>query len=124
MDRRHIAAAAAAACLVGTAVAVVRAQQGAIVVTGPVAATSALHDAARGYPFNASTLDLAKQGYVEEEFFIEGRGRSYDIPRDQMSNGTPAAGTHPFRTRLVVRRPSSVSRFNGTAIDGTQYSDW
>ena len=25
-----------------------------------------------GKPFNASVMDLARQGYVEEEFFIQG----------------------------------------------------
>jgi hypothetical protein len=69
-----------------------------------------------GKPFNASVMDLAKQGYVEEEFFISGTARTYDIPRDQMSNGTPSDASHPFKTRLVVRRPVSPSKFNGTVI--------
>ncbi len=69
-----------------------------------------------GRPFNASVLDLAKQGYVEEEFFLSGAARTYDVPRDQMSNGTPSDATHPFRTRLVVRRPMSAAKFNGTVI--------
>src|SRR5205085_10957911 len=69
-----------------------------------------------GKPFNASVMDLAKQDYVEEEFFITGTARTYDIPRDQMSNGTPSDASHPFRTRLVVRRPASAAKFNGTVI--------
>jgi len=69
-----------------------------------------------GKPFNASVMDLAKQGYVEEEFFISGAAKTYDIPRDQMSNGTPSDASHPFKTRLVVRRPASASKFNGTVI--------
>ncbi len=85
-------------------------------ITGPVALTSAVRDAAHGYPFNASTLDLAKQGYVEEEFFIRGAARSYDIPRDQLSNATPADSTHPYKTRIVVRRPAAPGRFNGTVV--------
>ena len=56
------------------------------------------------------------QGYVEEEFFIQGTAHIYDIPRDQMSNGTPADATHPFKTRIVVRRPASAARFNGTVV--------
>ena len=40
-----------------------------------------------GKAFNASVMDLATQGYVEEEYFIQGTARTYDIPRDQMSNG-------------------------------------
>jgi len=115
MPHRQSVAAVAAACAV--AVAVARAQQPAsITVTGPVALTSAPRDASHGYPFNASTLDLAKQGFVEEEFFIQGAARSYEIPRDQQSNATPAAATHPYKTRIVVRRPATAAKFNGTAI--------
>jgi hypothetical protein len=69
-----------------------------------------------GKAFNASLMDLASQGYVEEEYFIQGAARTYDIPRDQMSNGTPAEATHPFKTRLVVRRPTQPARFNGTVV--------
>jgi putative intracellular protease/amidase len=118
----QLGTAIAVACI--AAAAVVGAQQstqsppspGAATVSGPVALTSAIRDAAHGYPFNASTLDLQKQGYVEEEFFIRGAARSYDIPRDQMSNGTAGAATHPYVTRLVVRRPAAAGKFNGTAI--------
>ena len=82
MHHRQFVAAVAAACAV--AVAVARAQQPAsITVTGPVALSGAPRDASHGYPFNASTLDLSKQGFVEEEFFIQGTARSYEIPRDQ-----------------------------------------
>src|SRR4029077_18248408 len=69
-----------------------------------------------GKAFNASVMDLATQGYVEEEYFLQGAGRTYDIPRDQMSNGTPADATHPFKTRIVVRRTTSAARFNGTVV--------
>jgi len=69
-----------------------------------------------GTPFNASVMDLAKQGYVEEEFFISGMARAYDVPRDQMSNAAPADSVRPYTTRLVVRRPDSPAKFNGTVI--------
>src|SRR4026207_1125139 len=81
---------------------------------GPVARTSALRDPAHGYPFNATPLDLARNGYVEEEFFIEGMASRYNTPA--MATGTVADANHPYRTRVVVRRPKSPSRFNGTAI--------
>jgi hypothetical protein len=78
----QLGTAIAVACI--AAAAVVGAQQStesppsprAVTVSGPVALTSAVRDAAHGYPFNASTLDLQKQGYVEEEFFIRGAARS------------------------------------------------
>src|SRR4051812_15375777 len=123
MRYHQLGPAIAVACVAAAVVA--RAQQpgpapgsssGAATVNGPVALTSALRDAAHGYPFNASTLDLQKQGYVEEEFFLRGAARSYDVPRDQMSNATAGATTHPYTTRIVVRRPAAAARFNGTAI--------
>src|SRR5207249_4327676 len=43
-----------------------------VTVIGPVAPTTPLRDPAHGYPFNATPMDLAKQGYIEEEFFIQG----------------------------------------------------
>jgi Alpha/beta hydrolase domain len=69
-----------------------------------------------GKAFNASVMDLASQGYVEEEYLIQGTAHTYDIPRDQMSNATPAEATHPFKTRIVVRRPTLPARFNGTVV--------
>jgi putative intracellular protease/amidase len=69
-----------------------------------------------GKAFNASVMDLATQGYVEEEYFLLGTAHTYDIPRDQMSNGTPSEATHPFKTRIVVRRPAMPARFNGTVV--------
>jgi len=86
---------------------------GSLLLSAPVLNSATKVD---GKPFNASILDLAKQGYVEEEFFLAGTARTYDIPRDQMSNGTPADATHPYKTRLVVRRPATPAKFNGTVV--------
>jgi hypothetical protein len=33
-----------------------------------------------------------------------------------MSNASASAATHPYKTRIVVRRPAAAGRFNGTAI--------
>ena len=96
----------AAACAV--AVAVARAQQ-------PAPSRSPVPWRSRARRRRLARLSVqrvdarpAKQGYVEEEFFIQGTARSYDIPRDQMSNGTPADATHPYKTRIVVRRPAAA----------------
>jgi len=85
-----------------------------VTVTGPVALTTPLRDPAHGYSYNATPIDLAKQGYVEEEFFIEGKANSYNTPNGQA--GSVKESGHPFKTRLVVRRPKSASKFNGTVI--------
>ena len=69
-----------------------------------------------GKPFNASVMDLAKAGYVEEEFFLTGTAKTYEIAREQMSNAVPSDGSHPFKTRIVVRRPATAAKFNGTVV--------
>ncbi len=83
-------------------------------VTGPVALTTALRDPGHGYPYNATPLDLAKQGYVEEEFVIQGTANRYNTP--QAETGSLIDGGHPYKTRIVVRRPKSAARFSGDAI--------
>jgi hypothetical protein len=83
-------------------------------VTGPVALTTALRDPGHGYPYNATPMDLARQGYVEEEFLIQGTANRYSTPAGE--TGSVIDGGHAYRTRLVVRRPRSASRFNGTAV--------
>src|ERR1700704_3443876 len=88
MRLRQLGTVVATSCLAAVVVGANAQQPAAITVSGPVSLTSALRDTSHGYPFNASTLDLAKQGYVEEEFFIQGAARSYDIPRDQMANAS------------------------------------
>jgi hypothetical protein len=82
-------------------------------VTGPIAATS-VGGSGRDYPFYASVLDLAARGYVEEEFFIEGTANRYNTPA--LTTATIVDGGHPYKTRIVVRRPSAPARFNGTVI--------
>ncbi|MBZ5610371.1 MAG: hypothetical protein LAP38_19080 [Acidobacteriia bacterium] len=83
-------------------------------VTGPIAWTTQPPDASHGYTFNHTFLDLAKSGYVEEEFFIEGSANRYNTPAD--ADGSVIDSGHPYKTRIVVRRPTSARKFNGTAI--------
>jgi hypothetical protein len=83
-------------------------------VTGPIANTTPLRHLDHGYPYNATPVDLAKQGYVEEEFFITGAANRYNTPPGE--RGAFLDGDHPYTTRIVVRRPKQASRFNGTTI--------
>ena len=73
-------------------------------VTGPIP----------GRMFFATTEDLPAQGYLEEEFFIDGAARQYALPSDQPLGVDEAR--YPFRTRVLVRRPVEPSRFNGTVL--------
>ncbi|MGH2793268.1 MAG: alpha/beta hydrolase domain-containing protein [Actinomycetota bacterium] len=68
-------------------------------VTGPV--TGGLH----GYPLWDSWFSLAELGYAEAEYFISGTARNLDT-----------GATSPYTTRIIVTRPSSPSRFNGSVM--------
>lgn len=76
-----------------------------------------------GFPFMASTLNLASTGYVEQEFFLSGMAQAYipvtpnPLKRDGRWSVMPNPGvTAPYTTRILVRRPISAERFNGTVI--------
>jgi hypothetical protein len=91
------------------------------VVTGPIPATVAPGDPAHDYPFFATNVDLASAGYIEEEFFVSGLANRYNTPTLTTTNGIDPTGTiidgaHPYKTRIIVRRPASADRFNGTVL--------
>lgn len=86
-------------------------------VTGPIAVNE------DSYPFLASDVDLAKYGYVEEEYFLTGRGFRYNASGDVgqtgvrlETGGTLDDGSYPFKTRIVVRRPADPADANGTVV--------
>jgi len=83
-------------------------------VSGPIAMTTPLRSPDHGYPYNATPIDLAKQGYVEEEFFLSGEANRYSTPAG--ARGAVLDTNHSYTTRIVVRRPKSAARFTGTAI--------
>ncbi|MDT0330428.1 alpha/beta hydrolase domain-containing protein [Nocardiopsis lambiniae] len=60
------------------------------------------------YPFFATTEDLDSHGYVEEEFLVSGTANRY-------SEGE-VLSSHPYRTRLLVRRPAEQRDSNGTVL--------
>jgi hypothetical protein len=62
------------------------------------------------YPFFSTWHDLAAAGYVEEEFYVSGVADAYS------TTGTKLASGVPYRTRLIVRRPASNAKFNGTVL--------
>lgn len=83
-------------------------------VTGPIAATVPPGDSSHNYPFFAANVDLAAYGYIEEEFFFEGLANRYNTP--VLATGTVIDTGHPYRTRLLVRRPSSARNFSGVVL--------
>jgi hypothetical protein len=64
-------------------------------------------------------LDLAASGYVEEEFFVEGTASAYSAAGAFLPDGRWAAtraSSAPYKTRILVRRPTSARTFNGVVI--------
>ena len=87
--------------------------------------TGTIGAAARDYPFFAWDMSLDKFGYVEEEFFFEGKANAYDTPSPSgVGNNLTTAGVtanvvtkdNPYKTRMVVYRPTDPAKFNGTTI--------
>jgi hypothetical protein len=81
--------------------------------TGPIPVTADSH------PFlaashNLEPMDLAKAGYVEEEFILSGTAAVYDWSAD----GTLRVKTPnvPYANRILLRRPASAARFSGTVV--------
>jgi hypothetical protein len=73
-------------------------------ITGPIP----------GRAFFSTSMDLSAHGYVEEEFFLEGVARSYDLTAGEPLRALD--GLHPYKTRVMVRRPVEPDRFNGTVL--------
>src|SRR5690606_32097948 len=79
-----------------------------------VPVTVPLGDPSRDYPQFATQLNLQSRGYVEQEFFIQGAADRY-LPAD-LATGSVISSGHPYKTRVIVRRPASASRFNGIVV--------
>jgi hypothetical protein len=84
-------------------------------VTGPIVGGS------HGWPFAAAGDGRLPEGYVEEEYFLEGDAVQYALApggeyahdgRWEVEEREPS----PFRTRFLVRRPVHPARFSGTVV--------
>jgi hypothetical protein len=82
-------------------------------ISGPIPAVSP-GDPSRNYPFLATDVNLAQYGYVEEEYFMSGTANQYTTPAG--ATGAIISTGNPYKTRLLVRRPTSAAAFNGTVI--------
>src|SRR6185312_9331200 len=64
-------------------------------------------------------FDLAALGYEETEYLVTGTACSYQLDGERGEDGrwsvNPAAEA-PFRTRIIVRKPSDPSRFSGVVV--------
>lgn len=69
----------------------------------------------RNHPFFATDIVLKNFGYVEEEFLYSGTGNTYSTPEFGKNAEVTKSGI-PFTSRIIVRRPATQSRFNGTVV--------
>jgi len=83
-----------------------------LTVTGPITG-------GKGKIWMHSVIDLDEYGYIEKEFFFEGDAISYSPKGDMTSDGKwtlEKSDKAQFKTRMMVRRPSDASEFNGTVV--------
>ena len=73
-------------------------------------------DLTHSYPQLSSepTDNLSSRGYVEEEFFFQGAATSYATP--DLADGVIVSAGHPYKSRMIVRRPADPSKFNGVVL--------
>src|ERR1700677_4125910 len=84
----------------------------------PLPKATAVPTTADSHPLGAAAqslqpMDLAKAGYVEEDFILSGKAYVYDW----LASGSVArtvAG--PYADRILVRHPSNPARFSGTVV--------
>ncbi len=85
----------------------------------------------QSYPFAAADhamlpFDLARAGYVEEEYLISGTANIYDWGNDRALKVVTADA--PYTTRLLVRRPRAANAFSGAVFVEPLYTprrwDW
>ncbi len=114
--------------LVSTATAMVTAISAAVVPAGAATQGSVYTESAtlRGpvkvghiiEPASVVPIHLAAHGYVEQEFFASGTAHAFtatSAPADGRWTIEPSASAS-YKTRIVVRRPASPTKFNGTVV--------
>jgi hypothetical protein len=69
-------------------------------------------------PISANPTGLAAHGYVEQEYFASGTAYAFTstaTPSDGKWTFT-VGGSAPYRTRILVRRPSNPAAFDGNVV--------
>ena len=79
-------------------------------VIGPIAFDLPAGGDDHNYPFFSQADWLKDKNYIEQEYFLEGTATAYSRA------GEKEADNIPYKTRMVVRRPSDANKFNGTVL--------
>jgi Alpha/beta hydrolase domain len=81
-------------------------------IEGPITAPGSVF-------LQSTSIDLASVGYTQEEFFLSGTAHAYTSSGPLGTDGkwsvTPA-DSGDYKTRIVVNRPASGKKFNGTVV--------
>ena len=86
--------------------------QAAATFTGPITTGSVIE------PLSANPLQLAANGYVQQEFFAAGKATAFTA-KSEPSNGRWSilpGTTASYQTRILVRRPKNPAHFNGNVV--------
>lgn len=69
-------------------------------------------------PASGVSVNLAAHGYVEQEFFASGTAHAFtatSAPANGRWSIKPSTSAS-YKTRIIVRRPATASKFNGTVV--------
>ena len=83
-------------------------------LTGPIPQNVTPGDPSHDYIFFTPVEDLSDFGYVEEEYFVSGTASRYATPA--LATGSVISSGHPYKTRIVVRRPIKRLKANGIIL--------
>ncbi|MDQ1438678.1 MAG: hypothetical protein QOK43_2307 [Acidimicrobiaceae bacterium] len=108
MRTRRIVGGAVVTALVALLLAAMPGQAAAPSTPNPIVTGPVQGGIRTGGPWQASLYPVEPHGYAEEEFFLEGTARTL--------SATLPVKEAPYKTRIIVRRPVSASRFNGIAV--------
>jgi hypothetical protein len=87
-------------------------------LAGPVVTQPDL-DGTHGIPYTSSAVDLASDGYTEQEYFVSGTARAYEPVGTLTTDGrwqVNVSSTATYKTRIIVRKPIDMHTFNGTVV--------
>lgn len=110
--RRVFVASLALAALFASAPALAQVPAGTL--TGPIPQNVAPGDPSHDYTFFTPVEDLSDFGYMEEEYFVSGTASRYSTPA--LATGSVISSGHPWKTRIVVRRPIRKQEANGIVL--------
>jgi hypothetical protein len=79
-------------------------------IPGKVPGDPKAPDVGDTYPWMSTNVNLARAGYVEQEFYVSGQADGYSTAGELVGSDVP------YKTRVIVRRPAGPAKFSGTVL--------